>query len=76
MAFDSRLRSPKELPLFRIGIAVSAIVYLALIISMVGVIYIAIGALFVLAAQALFLAHVHGNGVRVSEQQLPDLYAR
>lgn len=54
----------------------SSIVWLVLIVSVVGILYGAFILLFMLMAPALFLAHVRGNGVRVSERQLPDLNAR
>lgn len=34
------------------------------------------GIAFVVIGHAVFLAHVKGNGVRLSEDQLPELYAR
>jgi Zn-dependent protease with chaperone function/type II secretory pathway pseudopilin PulG len=73
---DPRLRSPKEQPLLVLGIVFSSLVWLALIVSIFGIFYGAIGVVFGLVAHALFLAHVRGNGVRVSERQLPDLYER
>jgi hypothetical protein len=42
----------------------------------IGLIYAGMTAGMVLIAHALHLAHVRGNGVRLSEQQLPELYAR
>lgn len=76
MSLDPKLRSPKEKPLFVIGVIFSTICWLALIISLVGLIYGFFILVFLLIAHALFLAHVKGNGLRVSERQLPDLYAR
>jgi len=76
MAFDPRLRSPKEQPLFVIGVILSSFVWLAMVFSIVGLIYGVFIFLGVLMAHALFLAYVRGNGVRVSERQLPGLYER
>jgi Zn-dependent protease with chaperone function len=76
MALDPRLRSPKELPLFVLGLIFSAAVWLAVAISLVGLVYGAFLLAGVLLAQAFFLAQIRGNGVRLSERQLPDLYAR
>ncbi len=76
MAFDPRLRSPKEQPLFIIGVIFSAFVWLGMVISIIGLLYGAMIFLGVLMAHALFLAYVRGNGVRISEQQLPGLYER
>lgn len=76
MAFDSKLRSKNERPLFVFGVLFSLLAYGALIVSIVGAIYGVLILAFVLIGQALFLAHVRGNGLRVSETQLPELYAR
>jgi Zn-dependent protease with chaperone function len=77
MAFDERLfRSPKEPPLFVIGIVLSAAAWLALTVTIVGILYGALILAFILMAHALFLANIKGNGVRVSERQLPDIHAR
>jgi len=77
MALDVRLlRSPKEPTLFAIGVVLSAIVWIVLAVTIVGLMYGFFILLFILMAHALFLAHVKGNGVRISERQLPGLYAR
>jgi len=76
MALDPRFRSPKERPLFVAGVIFSSIAWLVLVVSIIGLLYGALGALFVLCAHALFLAHVRANGVRVDERQLPELHAR
>jgi Zn-dependent protease with chaperone function/Tfp pilus assembly protein PilE len=76
MALDPRLVAPKERSLFVVGVILSAIVWLAVVVSIVGLAYALLGALFFLAAHALHLAHVRTNGVRVDERQLPELHAR
>jgi len=76
MAFDPRLRSPKEEPLFVIGVIFSSVIWLLLIVSIIGLFYGGIALVFVLIAHALHLAHVQGNGLKISEHQLPDLYER
>ena len=72
------LRSPKESPLFVLGVIFSAIVWGVLTLATLGIglVYAVFIAAFVLIAHALFLAHVKGNGVRISERQLPELHAR
>ena len=71
------LRSPKEQPLFVLGVIFSSVVWAVLTLATLGIglAYTLFIAAFVLIAHALFLAHVKGNGVRVSERQLPELYA-
>lgn len=69
-------RYPTEQPLFVIGVLFSSLVWLAMVVSIVGIFYGLAGLLFTLIAHALFLAHVRCNAVRVSPQQFPDLYER
>jgi Zn-dependent protease with chaperone function len=76
MALDPRLVSPKERRLFLVGAVFSGLAWLAVVVSLIGLLYAALGALFFLAAHALYLAHVRTNGVRIDERQLPDLHAR
>lgn len=76
MPLDPRFRSPKERPLFILGVIFSSIAWLVVVVSIVGLVYGLLGALFVLCAHALFLAHVRANGVKVDERQLPELHAR
>ena len=73
---DAKLRSPKERPLFILAVAISAVAWIALVVSVIGLVYGAFFLVFILAAHALFLAHVHGNGVQIGERQMPELYAR
>jgi Zn-dependent protease with chaperone function len=70
------IRSPKEPPLFAIGVALSAIAWITLTITIVGLLYGALILAFILVAHALLLARIRGNSVRLSERQLPGLYAR
>lgn len=76
MAFDPRLRSPKERPLFVLGLVFSAVVWLLLIISMIGILYGLLISASILFAHALFLARLKGDGVRLSEHQLPMVHSR
>jgi Zn-dependent protease with chaperone function len=76
MALDPRLCSPKERPLFVLSAIFSGIVWLVVVVTIVGLVYGGLIAMFIAMAHAIFLAHVHGNGVRVSEKQHPELYVR
>jgi Zn-dependent protease with chaperone function len=51
-------------------------VWCVIVVSLVGIFYGLLGMGAALVARALFLAHVRGNGVRISPRQLPELYAR
>src|SRR5215468_3164371 len=76
MVLDPQLRTSKERSLFVVGLVISAIAWLILIVTVIGAVYGALLLVFLLVAQALFLAHVRGNGLRLSDRQLPDLYQR
>lgn len=76
MALDPKLASPKERPLFILGVILSSLAWLVLVVTLVGIFYGAILLVFLLIAHALFLAHVKGNGLRVSDKQLPELHER
>jgi Zn-dependent protease with chaperone function len=78
MALDRKLLSPKEPPLFVLGVIFSTLVWLVAVVGTLGIglVYIGLAAFFILTAHAVFLAHVRGNGIRISRNQLPDLYAR
>jgi Zn-dependent protease with chaperone function len=73
-----QLRSPKEARLYPIAVVVSGIAWALLVLGTLGIglIYIVFGALFYLMAHALFIAGIKGNGVRITKDQLPDLYER
>jgi len=70
------LRTPREVTLRTIAIVVSSICWLALAISIVGAIYGLVIAGAIAVAHALFLAHVRGNGVRISSGQLPEIWRK
>jgi Zn-dependent protease with chaperone function len=76
MALAPNLISPKERTLFAIGVLFSSLVWLGLILSLLGLLYGLLIAVVVLVGHALFLAHVRGNGLRLSERQFPELYGR
>jgi Zn-dependent protease with chaperone function len=69
-------RSQKEKTLFVLAAIFSSVVWLAVIISIVGLLYAPFVALATLVAHALFMAHIAGNGVRLGSQQLPEVYKR
>ncbi len=65
---------PKEKVYFVISLVFSIILYLLLLISIIGLFYILIGALIGLILQGLLIGNLRGNGVRVSEDQFPEVY--
>jgi len=70
------LRTPRERTLYAISAVISAAIWLAAAISIVGIAYTIVGALVGWVVHSLFLAHLTGNGVRVGPRQLPDLMRR
>lgn len=72
------LRTEKERTLFTISLVMSCLFWGGLILGTLGLglMYVAVGAGVVLMTQAMFLAALRGNGVRITKDQLPDLYAR
>ncbi len=73
--FDDGLRTPNERTLFVVGLIFSGLFWLALLFTIVGIFHGLLGLLFSLIVHALFLAHIRGNSLRVSEQQLPEIHA-
>lgn len=65
---------PKEKLYFAISLAISIFVYVGLVISMVGIVYLLLGGLVALFAQGLFVGSLRGNGVKVSAAQFPDVH--
>jgi len=68
------LVNPKEKFYFGISIAVSVLVYLVLINSLVGILYIILGMLAGLIFHGLFIGSLKGNGILVSERQFPEVH--
>jgi Zn-dependent protease with chaperone function len=67
---------PSETPLKVAVVVVSLIVWLALIVSIFGIIYAVLIGLFLFATHLLFVATVRGNAVRIGPNQYPELYSR
>jgi Zn-dependent protease with chaperone function len=77
MALDPRLlRSPKEPTLFAFAVLWSCFVWLALFVSVLGLLYAAVFGLVIFMAHAIVIGRIKGNSVRLSARQLPALYAR
>lgn len=72
---DSQLTSSRENRYFPWVVAVSVLIWLALVLSMVGVVYGLLIGFFLWIGQGLLAAYLKSEGVRVSERQLPELHA-
>ena len=65
---------PKEKAYFAICLAFSVLVYLALIISIVGLVYVVLAIPVILVSQGLFIGRLRGNAIPVSTRQFPELH--
>ncbi|MBN4053562.1 M48 family metalloprotease [Haliea sp. AH-315-K21] len=65
-----------EKPLFRISLLISVIFWILLIVGTFGMalIYLLLLFVFYLFVQSAFISHLKGNGVKVTQEQYPDLY--
>lgn len=70
------LRTDKEKRLYQIARVISIILWILTAVSIFGAIYGVLIAAAIAAGQALFLAHVTGNGVRIGPTQMPELWRR
>lgn len=68
------LVNPKEKQYFVIALIISIVIYLLLIVSIIGAVYLIFGAICFLFMQGLFIGNLKGNGIRISENQFPDVY--
>ncbi len=70
------LRTYKEETLF-VFMAIFAIsTWVVVVLTIIPLLYALLIGLFLLVTHVLFLAHVHGNGVRISPTQLPELWQK
>ena len=76
MATAVELRTASEKRYFGVAFIVSAIAWLLIVVTIVGLVYGIFIGLFLFAAHALWIAHIKGNAVRVSKDQFPDIYQR
>lgn len=67
-----------EKPLFLIAVTLSAIFWVALTVGTFGLllIYLLVGYVFFLFAHSAFISHLKGSGVKISEEQYPDLHEK
>lgn len=67
-----------EKPLFVIAAVLSGLFWLALVVGTLGIalLYLLLGYLVFLFAHSAFISHLKGSGVRISEEQYPDLHRK
>jgi len=66
---------PKEGTYFAVALVISILVWVGLAISIVGLFYGALFALFAWLGNGLLTAHLRAEAVQVSERQMPQLHA-
>jgi Zn-dependent protease with chaperone function len=59
---------------FVISVFFSLLIYLVLIISVIGIVYLLIGSVIGFILHGLFMGSLKGNGVKVSEKQFSEVY--
>lgn len=61
-----------------IALALSAVIWLALLVGTYGIllVYLLLFALISLAVHSALIAHLRGNGIRITPRQMPDLHQR
>lgn len=70
------LRSGSEKRLYMVCAFVSLVVWAVVVVTIVGLLYGLLIGFFLFVAHALFIAHIKGNGVKLSETQLPAVYRK
>lgn len=69
-------RSSSERTLFVVSSIVSILFWLILLVTVVGALYGAIIGAFIFFAHAISIAHIKGNGVRITGDQFPELHGK
>ncbi len=69
-------RWPTEIPLLALIAFLALVAWSAIVLSIIGLVYALIIGVAVFVAQAVFIAHLRGNAVRLGPEQMPDLYNR
>ncbi|WP_047151117.1 M48 family metallopeptidase [Aneurinibacillus tyrosinisolvens] len=73
---QNQLVHQNEKSYFAISVVISVIIYLFLIISIVGIFYIILGALFSIFFHGIMMGHIRNNGVKITKQQFGIIYNR
>lgn len=73
-----RLLYRHEEGLFYISVVISSFFWFSIVVGTIGIalVYMLFFFIFYLFMQSAFISHLKGNGVRITEQQFPDLHQR
>lgn len=69
-------RWPSEIPLLVLVILASIGIWFALTLSILGIVYAVLIAVFLFVTHVAFIAHVRGSAARIGPEQFPELHAR
>lgn len=70
------LRTGGEKALYVFCVLFSLTAWIAVVVTIVGLLYGLLIGFFLFVAHALFIAYIRGNGVKLSEAQLPGIYRK
>jgi Zn-dependent protease with chaperone function len=76
LLLEKELVHGKEKLYFALVVIASVVIYLALLISIVGIIFLAVGIIIYWLLHTYSLTSIRKNGVRLSEYQFPEFYAK
>ena len=76
MLLEKELVYSKEKLYFTLVVIASVVIYIAFLISIIGIIFLAIGLVIYWLLHTYSLMSIRKNGVRISEQQFPAFYEK
>jgi len=68
-------RWPSERPLFIVAVVAASIIWLVLLITVVGLVYVGMVVMFVALMRLILVGQLRGSAVRLGPSQFPELYA-
>ncbi|MFE5322502.1 M48 family metallopeptidase [Paenibacillus sp. NPDC056579] len=72
----SRLVHENETTLYTVCVIISILIYVSLIVSIIGIVYILIGLAVALLLHGLMVAGIRSSGVKLTERQFPIVYEK
>lgn len=76
MLLEKELVYEKEKLYFALIVITSVFIYLALLISIIGIIFLAVGIIIYWLLHTFSLVSIRKNGIRLSENQFPEFYEK
>lgn len=59
---------------FILSLVISVLIYLLMVFSIIGIVYLVLGFVVTFIAHGLFIGNIRGNGIKISETQFPEVY--